>query len=171
MNLLPSSALMIYFNEYELTHKTRGNKICHFFGVPGVTLSLLGLLSHAVLWSPLPASESALTAFSMGLFSSNIPLFQVDLGIILLAFAAVFSIRIDFKLSIPYLLALYFGYLTFRHLSLPVLIGIQLISWIFQFVGHYRFEKKSPAFFKNLESLLIGPLWIFAYGIGYYRPT
>ena len=35
-------------------------------------------------------------------------------------------------------------------------------GWILQFVGHYAFEKNSPAFFRNLVHLLIGPLWVFA---------
>lgn len=158
MNLLPSSALLIYFKEYEKFHQTKGNKYCHMFGIPGVTFSLIGLLAHVVLWTPAG-------------MAANEALFQVDLGFILLIAGAIFSIRIDPKLSVPYLLAMYFMYLTSRHLSLPVLFTIQALSWVLQLFGHYRYEKKSPAFLKNIESLLIGPMWIFAYFIRYYRPT
>ena len=35
-----------------------------------------------------------------------------------------------------------------------------LIGWAFQFYGHSVYEKKSPAFAKNLAHLLIGPAWV-----------
>jgi uncharacterized membrane protein YGL010W len=35
-----------------------------------------------------------------------------------------------------------------------------------QFAGHYVWEKKSPAFFRNLTHLLVGPLWIAAKAVG-----
>ena len=34
------------------------------------------------------------------------------------------------------------------------------IGWGFQFYGHAVYEKKSPAFAKNLVHLLIGPAWV-----------
>tara|TARA_Y100000994_G_C15664545_1_gene431049 strand:- start:550 stop:783 length:234 start_codon:yes stop_codon:yes gene_type:complete len=41
-------------------------------------------------------------------------------------------------------------------------LGIFIISWIGQFIGH-KIEGKKPAFFKDLQFLLIGPLWLLAY--------
>ena len=49
-----------------------------------------------------------------------------------------------------------------RALPIPALWSLFILGWIFQGIGHYHYEKKSPAFFKNLEHILIGPLWIFA---------
>jgi uncharacterized membrane protein YGL010W len=40
--------------------------------------------------------------------------------------------------------------------------GVFVLGWVLQFVGHGHYEKKSPAFFKNLTHLLIGPLWVFS---------
>ena len=37
----------------------------------------------------------------------------------------------------------------------------RLIAWIGQFVGH-AVEGKRPSFFKDLQFLLIGPLWLLA---------
>ena len=34
------------------------------------------------------------------------------------------------------------------------------IGWAFQFYGHSVYEKKTPAFAKNLTHLLIGPAWV-----------
>ncbi|HKS08713.1 MAG TPA: DUF962 domain-containing protein [Pyrinomonadaceae bacterium] len=51
-------------------------------------------------------------------------------------------------------------------LSLPVLffswrwaVGLFVLGWIFQFIGH-AIEGNQPAFFKNPVYLLIGPLWL-----------
>lgn len=154
MSILPSSALMIYFKEYEQYHRTKGNKITHLVGVPLVMFSLLGLLSHVVLWTPAPEA-----------------LFRLDLGLVLLIAGMIFSVRVDPKLSVPFGLYVVLNYLLARHLSLPVLAGLQVIAWAIQFWGHYVYEKKSPAFFTTLEHLFIGPLWIFSWVIGYYKPT
>lgn len=37
-------------------------------------------------------------------------------------------------------------------------VGLFVVGWILQFVGH-AFEGTQPAFFKNPIYLLIGPLW------------
>lgn len=37
-----------------------------------------------------------------------------------------------------------------------------VLGWAFQFAGHAFYEKKRPAFAKNLAHLLIGPAWVAA---------
>lgn len=51
-------------------------------------------------------------------------------------------------------------------IALPVLffnwrwaLGLFVLGWIFQFIGH-AIEGNQPAFFKNPVYLLIGPLWL-----------
>ena len=144
---------MIHFKDYEQYHQNKANKLCHWFGIPGVTFSLLGIFSYVILWAP--SAEA---------------LFRVDLGLLLWAFGSLFAFRIDRKLAIPYALFTFAMYLVFRHVPLNILIAMQILSWILQIFGHYHFEKKSPAFFSNLTSLLVGPMWLFAYAIGYYKP-
>jgi uncharacterized membrane protein YGL010W len=42
-------------------------------------------------------------------------------------------------------------------------IGVFVVAWIAQFVGHSKlFEGKRPSFFTDLRYLLIGPAWILA---------
>jgi uncharacterized membrane protein YGL010W len=41
-------------------------------------------------------------------------------------------------------------------------LALFVLGWVLQFVGHYVYEKKSPAFFRNFTHLLVGPLWILA---------
>jgi uncharacterized membrane protein YGL010W len=38
-------------------------------------------------------------------------------------------------------------------------VGIFILGWIFQFLGH-RFEGNSPKFFQGPMYLLVGPLWV-----------
>ncbi|MDQ5872777.1 MAG: DUF962 domain-containing protein, partial [Acidobacteriota bacterium] len=35
-----------------------------------------------------------------------------------------------------------------------------VIGWVFQAIGHAVYEKNRPAFFKNLQHLLVGPLFL-----------
>jgi uncharacterized membrane protein YGL010W len=143
---------LIHFKDYEQFHRTPGNKKTHVIGIPLVLLSLLGLLAQVVLWSPSPDF-----------------IFPIDLGSLLFLFGAVYSLRVDWKLGIPFSLSVLLSYLVARHLSVPVLWTLQALGWFFQLWGHYRYEKKSPAFLTSLEHLFIGPMWIFAWLIGYYK--
>jgi uncharacterized membrane protein YGL010W len=38
-------------------------------------------------------------------------------------------------------------------------LGLFVVGWVFQFVGH-AIEGNSPAFFRNPLYLLVGPLWL-----------
>ena len=43
-----------------------------------------------------------------------------------------------------------------------IFLSIFIIAWIGQFIGH-KIEGKKPAFFKDLQFLLIGPLWLLSF--------
>lgn len=50
-------------------------------------------------------------------------------------------------------------------LNVPIFsiaLFIFIISWIGQFIGH-KIEGKKPSFFKDVQFLLIGPVWVFFY--------
>jgi uncharacterized membrane protein YGL010W len=53
-----------------------------------------------------------------------------------------------------------------RALPLWLAVSLFVFGWILQFVGHYVYEKRSPAFFRNATHLLVGPLWILAKATG-----
>ncbi len=40
-----------------------------------------------------------------------------------------------------------------------IAVGLFVLGWILQFIGH-AFEGKAPAFFKNPVYLLVGPVWV-----------
>jgi uncharacterized membrane protein YGL010W len=130
-----------YFSEYDGFHRTRGNEVCHFVGIPLILVSALGLFAGL--------------AFSEGQF-------RWDVGILLWALASAWYIYLDWKLGGPFALVLLGSYFLGRAIPAPALWALFVVGWIFQGIGHSVYEKKSPAFFKNFEHLLIGPFWVFS---------
>ncbi|HVC36939.1 MAG TPA: Mpo1-like protein, partial [Gammaproteobacteria bacterium] len=43
-----------------------------------------------------------------------------------------------------------------------VSLGVFVIAWVGQFIGH-KIEGRKPSFFKDIQFLLIGPLWLLAF--------
>ena len=41
-------------------------------------------------------------------------------------------------------------------------VAIFILAWVGQFVGHHL-EGKKPSFFKDLQFLLIGPIWLLGF--------
>jgi uncharacterized membrane protein YGL010W len=41
-------------------------------------------------------------------------------------------------------------------------LGVFVIAWILQFIGH-AIEGKRPSFFTDVRFLLIGPAWLLAF--------
>ena len=51
-------------------------------------------------------------------------------------------------------------WLASKFLSPGLALGLFVLGWAFQAVGHIVFEKRKAAFQKNLVHLLVGPAWI-----------
>ncbi len=140
-----------YFNDYASFHRTPGNKVCHYLGIPMITATLLGLLASLVIAG---GSDS---------------LIRLDGGVLLLIAATLWYLILDWRLAVPFALVAAGFYFVGRAIPTPWLWALFILGWVFQFIGHYAYEKKSPAFFKNIEHILIGPLWVFANLVGYGR--
>lgn len=145
-NINKLTNLQYWFMEYKKDHMTEGNIKTHYVGVPFVTFSLIGLLNELT--------------FKL----ANTPL---SASMILVAIGMLWYLLLDFKLAaliaLP-MFALYFGSLL---VSFEAHIALHIIGWVFQLLGHYKYEGRSPAFFKSLPQLLIGPIFIFAKTINY----
>lgn len=135
----------MWMAEYGVSHQNRTNIIIHKICVPLIMWSVMGLL-----WViPVPS-----------LFS------QYNLNIT--SFVALGAMAFYFKLSKKYFLFMipvfslmyYAAYAVEKtgHL-LEISIGVFVVSWIFQFIGH-KIEGKKPSFIQDLAFLLIGPLWV-----------
>ncbi|MEK6579395.1 MAG: Mpo1-like protein [Bdellovibrionota bacterium] len=142
------SALRDYFKDYGLYHRTPGNQICHLIGIPLLTVTFLGLLA---------------TVGGAGVLGTP----RIDLGLVLWCLASLWYLFLDWRLGLPFSVVALGGYFVGRSLPVPTLWILFVLGWVFQGIGHAVYEKRSPAFFKNVLHLLIGPLWVFAKCVGY----
>ncbi|MFT3707057.1 MAG: DUF962 domain-containing protein [Archangium sp.] len=132
---------------YAAYHRDPRNIATHFFGVPMIYFSVICLLSR-------PAFELAGFTLSPAVFA--------------IAAVTVFYARLDVRYAIAMLLVssgFAYGSSLIAVNSVGVwlasAIGLFVVGWVIQFVGHY-FEGKKPAFVDDLVGLLIGPLFICA---------
>lgn len=128
------------FDDYAHHHQTSGNKAMHRIGIPLIVLSLLGMLARVEVVA--------------------VNSFRIDLAVILIFAASVYYVMLDWKLGLAMLGATIILYIAGAALPLTINIILFILGWIFQFVGHSVYEKKQPAFLRNLVHLLVGPLWI-----------
>ncbi len=141
-----------YFEDYSACHRNFVNKLTHYVGIPMILISLLGLLSTLQI----PTFDTLNEGF-----------LRLDGGVILWSLAVLWYCFLDWRLALPFSLVGAGCYFISREIPIAGNILMFGIGWTLQLVGHYLFEKKSPAFMKNLMQLLIGPLWLFAKTIGY----
>lgn len=142
------------FNEYASYHRSTVNQLTHYVGIPLIAIALLGLLGRLWIHWPMDALGQS-------------GLIRLDGGILLWAVAMLFYVVLDWRLTVPFSLFTLGLYFAGRALSVPTLWILFVLGWAFQGIGHYVYEKKSPAFLKNFEHLLIGPFWLFAKTVGY----
>lgn len=139
-----------YLEDYATYHRSRGNRVTHYVGIPLLTATIAGMLSLV----------TAGPTWGGGLV-------RIDLAILAWLALTVWYVSMDWKLGIfASLIGLGFYAIgrTLPPISLPFLFAG---GWAVQFLGHGYYEKKSPAFYKNFEHLFIGPVWVFARVIGY----
>lgn len=134
------------YAEYGDFHHDPRNKLCHYIGIPLIVGSLIGLLLR-------------LDFFVVGTLG-------VSAGHFLLLLAGLYYAAQAPALALPMLAAASFLGALGRALPVPVAIGVFVVGWIFQFVGHLKYEGKSPAFLTNLLHLLVGPLWVLESAMG-----
>jgi len=146
--------------QYAAYHRDRRNIATHFVGIPMIVLALAVLLSRPafggalppVTWSPAWLLFVAATVYYLAL--------DVPLGV---AMACVSGLCIAFGAWVAAQSTLVW---------LTTGIGLFVIGWVFQFVGHVAYEHRKPAFVDDVIGLLIGPLFVLAealFGFG-WRP-
>jgi len=145
----------VYFDKYSESHQNPTNKIIHWICVPLIVFSLFGLV-----WAiPFPHLDF------LGRYNG-----YVNFASFLIAFAIYYYYRLSPVLSYLMLLLIMFfsaGIVSLEKLHntggwpqmWQVCLGIFVLSWIGQFIGH-KIEGKKPSFFDDLRFLLIGPIWL-----------
>ena len=152
---MPGEELTAWLDEYSLCHQNPINIVLHKICIPIITASLFGML-----WSLPLVPQSVRHTISVG----NVGLFNPSLILVpILAFywnlsaAMTLGMTIFFLGLIALVILLEKNHVRIFRLSVIVFI----LGWIGQFIGH-EIEGKKPAFFKDLQFLLIGPLWTLA---------
>lgn len=138
-----------WLDEYGASHRNHVNKTLHWVCVPVIVWCVLGFL-----WSlPVPGGMAAihpaanwagLAALAALLYYSalSIPLM---LGVLPMLLASLWSLALlDHLPGVPL-----WSICTF----------LFVIAWLGQFIGH-AIEGRRPSFFKDVQFLMIGPLWL-----------
>lgn len=145
--------VQFYFKDYASFHRTPGNQATHLVGIPVIVIAVLGLFGHLVIGDGLTGSET----------------FRVDAGVLVWLLGSIWYAVLEWKLALPFSLVTAGFYFLGRAIPVPALVALFIVGWIIQYIGHYVYEHKSPAFYKSAGHLLIGPFWIFAKLVGYAK--
>ena len=144
---MPAKTADQWYAEYGSFHKNPTNKKIHWICIPAIMTALVGLL-----WS-LPVPWAAAAPW-------------LNWAMVLAGMSLLFYLRLSASLA--------FGMAAWLALTMLVVRGVEAVSpqpvwmlalalfvvaWIGQFYGH-AIEGKKPAFFKDLQFLLIGPAWL-----------
>lgn len=140
----------LLFDEYSQSHQNHTNKNIHWICVPLIFWSILGFVSLV------PSPHFYIAFFGMISIAS----------LIAIAFVTFFYLKLSWKISLIMiflmLLMEFFVYqinIAFGTNSWLIFLAVFIITWIFQFIGH-KIEGKKPSFLKDLQFLLIGPIWL-----------
>ena len=140
-----------YFDEYAVSHQNETNQAIHYFCVPLIFFSVIGLLLS------IPTS---FLEYTLNLSNPLIENWAIIVGIVI----SVFYLRLGFWYFIEMLFIILITIIVNFWLGqyvnlLYTSIGIFVLAWVGQFYGH-KVEGAKPSFLKDLEFLLIGPLWV-----------
>ena len=148
------SSVHHWLDEYSRYHQNPTNQAIHKVCVPIIVVSLIGLL-----WSiPVPEEFRAISP-------------ALNWGTTFLLAAMVYYLILSLPLALgmaPLVLAVVVVVNWLDSLAVPLWVSsavLFVLAWIGQFYGH-MLEGRRPAFFRDLQFLMIGPLWILA---GVYR--
>ncbi len=139
--------LVDQLSQYAGYHRDRRNIATHFIGIPMIVLAVATLLARPSFdvagW---PVSLASLVTVATALYYLRLdPRFGLAMGVLLglsLWFAQACA-----GASTP--------------LWLSMGLGLFILGWAFQFVGHH-YEGRKPAFVDDIVGLIIGPLFVVA---------
>jgi len=132
-----------WLDEYSESHQNKTNKLIHWVCVPTIYFSIIGIMAH----------------------------FSALMTALLLVLAFVFYARLDIVLAVAMaaLTLMMAWFIWVLPVGIGFFIALFVFAWIGQFYGH-KVEGKKPSFFKDLQFLLIGPLWCMDAYLGKVLP-
>ena len=140
-----------WLDEYGASHRNPTNELLHWICVPPIVMTVLGFL-----WAiPVP---QAFAQVSPWLNWATIAVARMDC-LLLPAVCLARHRRGDLpgRVAVRRELA--------RHPAWPLWLTclvVFVVAWIGQFIGH-AIEGTRPSFFKDVQFLLIGPIWLVSH--------
>lgn len=140
-----------WLDEYGASHQNPANKLLHWICVPVIVVSLIGLLWYLPVPQQLRAASPLL-----------------NWGTVLLVAAVLYYVAMSWSLALGmvlFVVAVLASITWLQTLPWPLWIlclGLFVVAWIGQFIGHH-YEGQRPSFFKDVQFLLIGPLWLLSF--------
>ena len=134
---------------YAEYHRDRRNIATHLVGVPMIVLAVIVLLSRpGIDVAGMPITPAIVAVVVSGIYYLRLDL-DLELGMTLVLIHAVMAVAGAAVAAEGTALWLTAG------------IGLFVVGWIIQFVGHY-YEGRKPAFVDDVMGLVIGPLFVLA---------
>ena len=137
-----------HLSKYAAYHRDKRNVVTHFIGIPMIAVGMVTLLSRPGFMA--------------------IRGMAISPALIVVAITALFYLKLDFRfgvaMSVFLAACLWLGQMLAVQSTAIWLswgIGLFVVGWLFQFVGHY-FEGKKPAFVDDIMGLAIGPIFVAA---------
>lgn len=141
------TALAKALGKYRAYHLDRRNVATHAVGIPMIVFAVEVLFSRPVWtgeWGTITPAVVA-TALACFYYLGLDKVLGAVMALVLIAMARIGMEIAQMETTI----------------WLGIGLGLFVVGWIFQLVGH-KFEGRKPAFVDDLRSLLIGPLFVVA---------
>lgn len=147
--------LIDHLSQYADYHRDPRNIHTHFVGVPMIMFAVVILLSRPSMM----VGEMPLSPALMGALASCVFYFRLDTRFGLAMAAILAAMLTGGQWLAAQGTALWLG----------AGVGLFVVGWVIQFVGHY-YEGRKPAFVDDFVGLIVGPLfvvaeWAFALGL------
>jgi len=143
----------LLFAEYAESHRNATNKLIHWICVPLIFWTILGFISI------IPSRAIGFRYIGEISYVSF-----VAIGLVTLFYMRL-SVLISVIMFLVMILMESFAYgvnIRFKGDSWMVYLSVFIATWILQFVGH-KIEGKKPSFLKDLQFLLVGPIWLLSF--------
>ncbi len=140
-----------HLTQYAAYHLDHRNVATHFVGIPMIVLAVTTLLSRP--------------SWSMGMEGGSLLLTP---ALILAILSSLFYLRLDLRFGLAMVAQLIVSLWISQWIAAQSTtvwlgwgLGLFIVGWIIQFIGHY-WEGRKPAFVDDLVGLLVGPLFLTA---------
>ena len=138
-------SLVDHLSQYAAYHRDPRNIASHFIGIPLIMVAVAVLLSRPQ-WAGGWLSPAVLVSLASAWFYLRL---ELRLGVLMTVLLG---------------LSVWAGQVLAQQSTLVWLssgIGMFVVGWVIQFVGHY-YEGRKPAFVDDVSGLIVGPLFVVA---------